>query len=234
MGLQIHRLIQQYLFPGENGTPGSAVDLQRCISDRFKVDDVPDAFISMPEEFGGLGLHNALAPLLLIRDQFSKTPEQCVEELLNKGKEAYKAAKSIHEALGESGRRHRYCTRFPEESKSNISTFCIGDINAFMTYEDFTRWRENESSLLLEKHKMLRLVPNKVRISLDPNIARALDDFAIANKQYSLTSNVCELVKLWLVLLHAGGMLKHYGGLGLVERSLLPLGVLDVLKRKIA
>lgn len=50
---------------------------------------IPDAFIHLPEQLGGLGLRNPFVPLLLVRDNLSKAPEELLKEFLRKEYEQY-------------------------------------------------------------------------------------------------------------------------------------------------
>ncbi|KAL9110704.1 MAG: hypothetical protein Q9187_008013, partial [Circinaria calcarea] len=75
--LETHKRMQQFLFSGENGTAKSVAEhLKQWISKRFGFTDVPDAFLFMPEQFGGLGLRNLFNSLFLVHGEFPQTPEQ--------------------------------------------------------------------------------------------------------------------------------------------------------------
>ncbi|KAL9116745.1 MAG: hypothetical protein Q9187_006726 [Circinaria calcarea] len=174
--LETHQRMQQFLFSGENGTAKSVAEhLKQWISKRFGFTNVPDAFLFMPEHFGGLGLRNPFNSLFLVHGQFPKTPEQKMQEFFEQEREAYKATKATFDALGETGRRHRFRSIYPAgDGDSDSRQFPGGDLDSFMTFEDFTHWRDSESHLLWRVYKDLREVPRKKDIWLSADVNGAL------------------------------------------------------------
>ena len=101
MILDTHKRIQDQLF-SEGGTVGKSVTdhLRKLIADRFEVHDVPDAFLYLPEELGGLSLCNPFVPFLIVRDQVLKSPEQPMEMFFDQEKEDYRKARDWFNANG--------------------------------------------------------------------------------------------------------------------------------------
>ncbi|MCJ1229281.1 hypothetical protein MMC12_005946 [Toensbergia leucococca] len=233
--LETHLRMQKYLFSGENGQAKSVTEhLKRWISEKYGMTEVPDAFLLMPEEFGGLGLRDPFNSLFLVHDKLPKDPKQLMRRFFKEEIDAYKAAKTSFDALGETGRRRHFQSIYPSDSgATNRSHFFHGDIDTFMTFEDFTRWRESESSLLWHAYTQLLRVPEKKDITTSADVERALR--MLAETQFDLAPESIDSEKKWIVQLHSEELFKQCGGLALVDKTLLPLGVLAVLrKRKVA
>ena len=230
--LETHKRMQQFLFSGENGTAKSVAEhLKQWISQRFGFTDVPEVFLFMPEQFGGLGLRNPFNSLFLVHGQFPKTPEQKMQDFLKQEREAYKAAKATFDALGETGRRRRFRSIYPVgDGDSDSRQFRGGDLDGFMTFEDFTQWRESESHPLWRVYKDLRGVPWKEDVMLSADVKGALHILSMS--QPDLAPYKLDSEKKWIVQLHSVELFQQCGGLTLVDKSLLPLGVLTVLKNR--
>ena len=233
--VKIHKSMQQFLFSGEHGTAKSVAEhLKQWISKSFGFTDVPDAFLFMPEQFGGLGLRNPFNSLFLVHGQFPETPEQKMQDFFKLEREEYKARKAEFDALGKTGRRRRFRSIYPVSDRDSGSRQSPkGDLDSFMTFEDFTQWRESESHLLRWAYDDLRAVPRKKDIMLSADVKGALD--GLAESQPDLSPYKLDSEKKWIVQLHSVELFQQCGGLTLVDKSLLPLGVLTVLKnRKVA
>lgn len=77
MILASHQQMQQKLFAndGKNFKPSSVTEyLQRTIDDRFKITNVPNAFLYFLEELGGLGVCNPFISFLVVREQLLQDP----------------------------------------------------------------------------------------------------------------------------------------------------------------
>jgi hypothetical protein len=62
--------MQEKIFPGSD----VCEFLKGQIKDCFSVTDIPDAFIFIPEELGGLGVRNPFIGALMSREIFSSSP----------------------------------------------------------------------------------------------------------------------------------------------------------------
>jgi hypothetical protein len=83
--LETHKRMQRQLFNGEDANGTSVTDhLKRMIVSRFGIIDVPDAFIFLPEQLGGLGVRNPFIASFLVRDQVYKNPLDRLNKFLKK------------------------------------------------------------------------------------------------------------------------------------------------------
>lgn len=101
MILDTHKRIQVYLFSEDSAAGKSVTDhLRKLIADKFGIHDVPDAFLYLPEELGGLSLCNPFVPFLNIRDDVLKSPEEPMEKFFEQEKESYREARDWFNANG--------------------------------------------------------------------------------------------------------------------------------------
>ena len=94
-----------------------------------------------------------------------------------------------------------------------------------MSFEDFIAWRESESTLLAYLYATLTVVPKNGWVNLSRDISDACMEIGESLKDL-------EKDKKWLLQLYASELFEQCGGLSLVDKSLLPLGVLTVLKER--
>ena len=226
--LKTHARMQQFLFSSKDGAAKSVTEhVKRQIAERFGFSDVPDAFFYMPDNFGGLGLKNPFIELFPLKDTFDESPEQAVRRFLSEEKEDYNKNRAAFDALGGTARLRRFRSIFPGESrKSDRSTKLFPNgIDTFMSFEDFVAWRESESSLLAYLYATLTCVPQKGWVSL----SREISDNC---REIGESLQDLEEDKKWLLQMYASELFEQCGGLSLVDKSLLPLGVLTVLKER--
>ncbi|MCJ1254916.1 hypothetical protein MMC24_002732 [Lignoscripta atroalba] len=229
--LETHERMQHVLFDGRNGNGNSVTEhLKRLIAERFSVSDVPDAFLFMPEQLGGLGLHNPFISLFLVREQLYNDPEERMRTFLADEKQAYKADKETFEALTEQTRRRRFRDIYSDDYDAS-SCLPSGNINSFMSMQDYTLWRESASLSLCAAYRDLLHVPEKKGVAITRDVEDALEKLAEAQPKLALSQLDSE--KKWIVQFHSGELFERCGGLSLVDKSSLPLGVLTMLRNKV-
>ena len=249
MILDTHRKMQQKLFSGDSTKPmqGSVTEyLRSTIRERLGVADVPDAFLYFPEELGGLGVRNPFISFLAVRDQLLKDPKARLVQFMKQEHEAYKAAKIHFDALNERDRERRLESVLGKSSANtgwnsgwntqwtSISDSVNDEIKRrepswagptsadFMTFEEYTLYRETSSGLLCTAYKDLLLTPGKSDVQLSQQVSDNL---------YNLAINQSGLNK-WLIQLYSDDAFKRFGGLRIVDQSLLPMGVMKLLRKR--
>jgi len=228
--LKTHKRMQELLFDGKDGNGKTVTEHVKClIAKKFNVSDIPDAFVFMPEQLGGLGVRNPFALLFMVRSQLKKDPKESMRIFLAEEKRAYNEAKKDFEDLGDQGRRRRFREVYPNDIEVD-SIIPDGDLNTFMTFEDFTRWRETTSPLLLHAYKELMQVPAKKCPKYTLEVEDALKKLAVA--QPELAPDKLDPELKWLVQFHSQELFERCGGLSIVNKSLLPLGILTMLKKR--
>ncbi|KXX73036.1 hypothetical protein MMYC01_210502 [Madurella mycetomatis] len=224
--LATYRDMLQRLFPGSRGNEGSVVEhVKQMIRDRFGVSNLPDSFIFLPEQLGGLALRNPFVGLFLVRNKITQTPEDIVNEFLESERESYLAAKKWFESCGEQTLRRRLLNIYPDQDLPEVSAISESERNTFFPLEEFSRFRERDSPKFLSTFEKLVSVPEAAEIALSKEVETGLIDF--------LSNSVrLDSEKKWLLQLYSKELLEDFGGLSLVDKQFLPVGVLTMMRGK--
>lgn len=222
MILATYKAMQDTLFGSTTGTV--AQHLRQMIKERFGVSDIPDALFYYPEELGGLALRNPAISPFLVRGSLQKSPLEHIEEFLEQERETYKnLEKGFHErpntvrvsrfAVANNGNERQFVS--PEEK------------DTFISFEEWTRFRWSHSAPFCRLYEKLQGVPMADGIRFTSPVTTALS----AVLRGSQVSDFDEETK-WLVQMYAPDVLKNYGGVGLVQKKYLPVGVMAMVKEK--
>ena len=224
--LRCHEKMQRELFNDIEGTGSSVAEyLKQLIGERIGVFDVPDSFIFLPEELGGLGLRNPFVSFLVIRDQLCKDPTQRMERFKAEEARAFKMAKEDFEGLGRLDKRYRFKSIYNE----NYST-APAEFKEFMSFEEYTRHRDTASRSLKLVHRDLMEKPWKNDLIISRNVSDCLVKLSRAQPELSLSKLDSE--RKWIIQLYSADLFKRFGGLNIVDKGLLPLGVMTMLRKK--
>jgi hypothetical protein len=233
--LKVHRDIQHVLF-GDTNPPGMAVQrIRDMLTSRFDIKDVPDSFILMPEALGGLGLKNPFIPLLLLRTNVCPNPDAYMQTFHIDERRDYENARRDFEALSEKEKRKRYKAAFRrdedgEEEEAN-PPITWSEAQTFMSFEDFTKYRECTSTNLWRVYTYFLNQPDQDHLHLTDRVRQAL-------QKMEWMSEDGEGVKegdgetLWTIMSLEEELFEKFGGLEVVDTRLLPLGVLKALRAK--
>lgn len=231
--LRTHRRMQKIIFNGKDGNGRNITEhLKGLIAERFGVSDIPDAFIFMPEQLGGLAVRNPFIASFLHRDRVENDPKGRMKEFLVQEKEAYEAAKREFEEKGERERRRSFHTIFTEEygDLSNLVTVSEEERDTFMSIEEYTRWRDVTSSRLTAVYKYLMQVARQKEVTISTEVKEALEELATSQPELNLKDLDAETK--WLLQLHSKELFERCGDLSMVDKNLLPLGILTILRKK--
>jgi hypothetical protein len=224
--LRCHENIQRELFNDADGTGNSVVEyLKHLIAERVGVTDVTDSFLFLPEELGGLGLRNPFLSFLVLRDQLYDDPQRRMEEFKADEAKAYKTAKEEFESLSELDKRYRFKTLYHE----SYST-APAELKEFMSFEEYTRYRDTASRSLKLAYRDLMETPWKKELHLSRDVSDALRKIALVQPRMSTSSLDSE--RKWIIQLYSADLFKRFGGLDIVDKGLLPLGVMTMLRNK--
>lgn len=203
---------QQRLFPDSAGGVGE--HLKRMVANRFgiPVADIPDGYLYFPISLGGLGLKNPFIHLYLIRDQVVERPEKFIDEFLEKEEQNYEEAKKRYEQ-GDTRRQ----TRAHREEWKDLKDA------PFMSLEEFQRYRERVSvNLGYMVFENLMAEPNPRDVEFRGEVKAILD--------WSSWDDLTSYDK-WVVQLFHKDMVARFGGLNIVEKGLLPMGLMSMLRQ---
>lgn len=198
--------------------------VKAMIEKRFDVKDLPDAFIFLPEHLGGLGLRNPFVNLFLIRDRIKETPEDIIEGVLRRERERYLEDKKSFEATAESALRRRLRQVFPHADDLDEVAVKPEEVSVFMTLEEHTKYRERISRDFRDAYLKLISTPEIEDIVLSKEVENSLEE---SGGFVSLDAE-----KKWFLQLYSEELLKEFGGLSLVDKQFLPVGVLTMMRGK--
>lgn len=201
--------------------------LRRKIESRFGAIDVPDAFFYLPEKLGGLGLRNPFISISLIREKLEMTPIELVDEYSERELRNYKSAKTKFEETTRKDRRTRLERLQPDRAFEKVKVIATEEIDQFMTIGEWNRMREESSLCYSELYEELMRVPRcgspRTTSTVEEAIQGAHDDFDLGSLGIEMR---------WIICLYAEELIRDFGGLNLVDKQYLPMGVLDMIKGK--
>jgi hypothetical protein len=217
--------IQRKLFSdiGEEGVSNVTDYLRKVIKGKFGVDDLPDGFFYLPVNMGGLDLRNPFIPMFAIRETIYKDPRKKLEKAFDKDEEAYNSAKESFEK-GERGGR----TRIFEEGTFKDDE----DKKTFMSLEEYNKYREETSSNLLNVYRNFLEEPREKVIDETPEVTAALQK-SQGKEGDNAASDVWDELnsyEKWVMQLYATELTQKFGGLRIVDKAAVPLGVVNMLR----
>lgn len=243
MAVSTLQRIENELFMSPSNTYSSsdpvhnAVDyLRLVIAQRFNVNDLPDGVFYFPVELGGLDLRNPLIPFLAIRENMRKTPEKILENAFIEDEKAYSAAKERFEKHGPDNTGNfvlnTYRRRHAGQDDSSSSSPKAPE--SFMSLEEFNRHIEATSRELVSAYHQLLNCPGQISVNQTPELMSELSRLENSSDQKLLPISPdwdsMTMYWKWVAELYCEEMAKRYGGLAVVERGVVPLGVLKVLR----
>ena len=248
MILETHRRIQGQLFDHNSDGCDSVTDyLKKRIAEKFNMTDVPDAFFYLPEDLGGLGLCNPFIEYLSVQKGLIKSPEEQMEKFFETEKEDYQRARDHFEAHGgyaidpKSSVPKR--TRQPKRSAELLSVKTTDskdpnestkisekDHDQFFSMAEYTQYRELTSWYL-------QTVYSTLHATASPRLLDGTSEVhaAVLRLPYPQSGEITEnpdKTAFWLINLYASDLIRRFGGLAIVDKALLPLGVMQILRSK--
>ncbi|KAI1118101.1 hypothetical protein F5Y14DRAFT_297296 [Nemania sp. NC0429] len=248
--LQTYQRIQGALFKPSSELPqsdeggptveGNVVDyLKSKIKERFGVADLPDAFIFLPEQMGGLGVKNPFIPYLAYRNSFLEkgsysSPGSIIEKYLASEKEEYDRVRNEHQKLNSAEARLGHLRNLYTDDLwfeigrvvlDNVLTSGIDD--DFMPFDDYVRYRQSTSFILNGAYNKLLEVPSQKGANLEMFVALSLGQAGITSVEDPKVLQV-----KWVLQLYHDELQERWNGARLVDERYLPLGLLAMMRRK--
>ncbi|OTA99595.1 hypothetical protein M426DRAFT_67458 [Hypoxylon sp. CI-4A] len=236
--LRTYQRMQNMLF-STGASQGNVVEhLKLKIRERLGVSQVPDAFIYLPEQLGGLGLRNPFIPLLVIRDDLAKddmTPAKRMQKYIEDEKDDYGRLKkefdkkTLEQRLARLRDLIRNDITYENAKKAVHGGSRVTQKNdQFFSFEEYMRPCESASALLATAYHNLLSIPEATEPELDTDVRLALRRLDIGFYNPSKRSKEIK----WILQMYADELRNQYGGLRLAEEKYLPLGVLAMMRRK--
>jgi hypothetical protein len=220
--LDTHASLQCELFASHDGSVTEY--LREQIFHRFGDEDIPDSFFFLPEEFGGLGLQNPFIPFFVLKDQLLKDPLERITAFQKTERKNYKELAETFAALSDSDRQRRFKKIY--ESDQDFAAEAYKD---FFSFEEYTLHRETYSYQLAVAYQDLMKKPSVQDIKLTNEIKPW---FSELNHSHGMGWEDLNSENKWLMHLYAEELKDRFGALSIVDRNLLPSGVMKMLKKK--
>ncbi|KAK3293355.1 uncharacterized protein B0H64DRAFT_345795 [Chaetomium fimeti] len=224
--LNTYQTMLRRLFPGSDGKEGSVVEhVKHMIQTRFGVSNLPDSFVHMPEQLGGLGLRNPFVGLFLVRNNIDETPEEIIEKYFKAEREKYLKAKKNFESCSDASLRRRLRNIYPDGESLKRGAIPESGISTFYSFDEFTRFRERMSGDFSRTFEKFISIPATEEIAMSREVESGL--------WVSLRNRVrLDPEKKWFLQLYAEELQEDFGGLSLVDKQFLPVGVLTMMRGK--
>ena len=218
-----HGRIQRQVFAAEEESGGFVGHLKRIIASRHGVEDLPEGYFYFPTELGGLEVHSPFIDLLQVRDAVLTDSSKLFKDFHSAEKEAYRVAKQEFED-GEVRRNHN----------SFHSSFVPKDAETFMSFEEFTRYREEVNydfgNCLLSVFEKLLEPPEQQSVQTDSNSA-VVSAAREANVPGKLTNwYAMKPYWRWVAQLYGPEMMERFSSFKIVDPGLLPIGLSGLLR----
>ncbi|CAD6446505.1 8684e763-baad-4724-804e-1bb95811db89 [Sclerotinia trifoliorum] len=213
--------IQNLIFTDTN----VASYLKDTLRTRFGIDDVPDGYLYFPTSLGGLELHNPFIGLLQLRNGVYEEPEKLMSDFFGAEHESYRKAKIAFE------------NRAPQVKMLMAQRFQVQNLDKldpqnFMPFDEFISYREEVSGsgevTLLKVFENLLKQPGKETAGWDEwdmVVAKAIEGgFASAFEGMDVG------YWKWVIKLYGEEMRERFGGLAVVDKGLLPTGMVNLVR----
>ncbi|KAJ5152992.1 reverse transcriptase [Penicillium canariense] len=201
--------------------------LRNEIASRFGVSDIPDAFFFLPEKLGGLGVRNPFVSIFPLRQHLLKSGQELVETFLRLELAEYDMAKKEFVKMTPRQRVRRLGNLKSENSSEEDEIVSSEEMHTFMTFAEWTRFRDETSSSLTALYRRLMDTPSHNSPCTTEKVESALRK---AQNKFGLHYIDAEFK--WILYMYADDLLTKFGGLNLVDKQFLPTGVLDMIKEK--
>jgi len=192
------------------------------LNHKFEVDNVPDGLIYFPMAFGGLRLRNPFISLQAMRSSVIEDPNIIIDEAFEAEAQEYRLAKS----------------RF-EKSNSQCWNFSLGECpTEFMGWKECTRHQRARSKPFLGTWNELQMPAQEDASKLTLKVERLLKKLPVAEgvdgagSGEGIVSDWDAMTQYWkeIVSFYAEEMEGKFGGLAVVEKALLPMGLVGLWK----
>ena len=205
--------------------------LRQMICSRFDVKDIhiPDAFFFLPEELGGLGLRNPFISILLVRDKVQDKPTKFLDDFKQREVEQYQHDQKAFSNLPDRTLAYRAgnINPLPDSETEKPPVIPRSEQHTFMSFDEWSRFRESSSTDLRNCYEELMDVPREKRVKLTQETEAALKR---AREEMDLGS--LDEEKKWILQLYSEDLLRDFGGLNIVDKKFLPMGVLAMIREK--
>lgn len=102
----------------------------------------------------------------------------------------------------------------------------------FMPFNEYIRYREITDGSLLRTYNELLQIPAEHNIRPSQAVMHTLGQLEGVSPGLAWDWNQLGSDQKWIIQLYSSGVLERFGGLNLVDRNLLPMGVMTMLRAR--
>lgn len=231
--LEAHARIQREVFQGpglrdDDIQASSVADyLKATLRKRYGVTDLPDAYLFFPVDLGGLGLRSPFVPILQLRNEVTPDPVALIEGFLERETGEYERAR-----------------RAFEERHTPADGLAPRPAGPFLPFAEYAGVREaircTDVGGLADVYQELLQRPSGTQAAVDTDggaaAPAALDALAFQlggdEALRKIMGRPLQPYWAWIVALYGPEALRRVGGLALVDRGLLPMGMVSLFREK--
>lgn len=207
--LRTLRRIHQELYPSTNGSAAEYVKM--LIKQRFNVDDIPDGFVFFPLALGGLDLRNPFVSLQGMRETVVEEPFDILQEALEKEQVEYRLLQEI----------------FDREGPADVRSLADRPTH-FMSTKEYEIHRREKNEALYEAWQELMCTASEEMVEQSTEMKSLIAK--IGRREGVNLRN-----PYWFAIVEMYGeeMKEVFGSLQVVERGLLPMGMVELFKSRV-
>ena len=223
--------IHRELFPQSGGNVAEVI--KTMIGKKFHVRGIPDGFVYLPMVMGGLELRNPFMSLQAMREPILEgdtdqeqsleiwdSPMRRVEQAEEEDEEAYRRAKEKWEQTTVTGRDWQVVAHLPNDAPRD-----------FMSWDEYTRFRWERSEAFRKAWDFLLQPVSEPDVEITLPVEGLIGKLPGKGLE-AIRKNTAEMTSYWkgIVALYAEEMGGKFGGLAVVEKGLLPMGMVGLWK----
>jgi hypothetical protein len=192
---------------------GDIIDhLKKMVAERFGITDTPLGWYFIPNALGGLGLHNPLIELLLLREKIVQDPIAEVKKSLESDVDDFRRSK---------------------DNYSPTATVGSPEVPWDMSFEEYISGRENASNKWQWVYYTMLADPDPADVEETGDVTAAI---AVLSQSSSNTVNQytdfseLSLNDKWVITFYCAELTAKFGSFAIVDPALIPVGMLQVFQ----
>ena len=229
--LQTHQQMQAELF-GDGGVSSvlktKLKELALEQTDLTRDFSITDSFLYNPILLGGLGTTNPFIPLLLVEPGLrGKTPDERIIDFIELERYTYHACKRAFEQETLPSKKKRRTKIFFEDNSYDEDEVKVS-LDEFMSFGEYTRHREWTSIHLSKLYTDLMARPAISTVNLSERVNADLRRLKAAGAK-DVDVDKLSSEDMYVLQMFSDEMFKNFGTVGIVDRTLAPLGVMKAV-----
>jgi hypothetical protein len=234
--LSMHRKIEREVFNKISGGEVTSVAeyLKKELGERFGIKNIPDGYLYFPMELGGLDLQSPFISLMQIQDQLIEDPTKLMVDFEEAERNAYEGYKENF--VSGKIKHERYALDDPDWVPESQY-----DRDNFMSFEEFTRYREcfffghfKGPERLNRVFRKLLKKPKECKVDTDENQSGALEQLRTEPNLRGITGwwNDMDAYWTWVTMFYGRDIVDRFGRMNVVNTELLPIAMVTLFRDK--